>query len=184
MPYLGLVSPQTTFRGLKRKAWGAEGGSCQCWLHSLSSYAPTPGLASPSLQLWRKPVPQSQTSQDGWGGYRGCPPWEGWQQGLALELAPLALPDSQPPSGFHLKPGLDPLQSPLTKPGSESVDGNSHGGRLLSTYCVCRLLCVHSGPFAFMADLRPHLSLGSLEALESHFTDGKISPERTSHTGQ
>lgn len=74
VPYLGLFSPppphQMALCGLKRQAWGAGGGggekgSCYCWLQSPSSCTPAPGSASPSLWLWGKPGPQSQTSQGG-----------------------------------------------------------------------------------------------------------------------
>lgn len=94
---------QTALCGLKRQAWGVGGAFATAGSRAPPAVPPTSGLASPSLWLWRKPGPQSQAGQGSWlsiGVVAGVGSWN---------TAPLALPGSQPPSGFHLKPGLDPL---------------------------------------------------------------------------
>lgn len=178
-----LSPPRQHFVALKGRPGGLRG--------AVASAGSTASPAMPPPLVW--PVHPSSCGENqspkarparAAGEGEGCPPPVGVAAGVGPGTGS-PCPPRQPASlWFSFKTRADPLQSPLTKPGSKSVDGDSHGGHLLSTYCVCQSLCVHSGPFAFMADLRPHPSLGGLEALESHFTDGKISPERTSPAGQ
>ena len=128
-----------------------RGGSCHCWLQSPSSCALLPWLGlpnPPAVEKTRPPEPDQ-------------PEWAAPHRGGLLEWAPGALPGSQLPSGFHLKPELDPLWCLLTKWGRERVDGDV----AVFIYCLlhARPLCVLSGPFACMAGLRPRASLGGVQ---------------------
>lgn len=137
--------PRRHFVALKGQAWGVKGGSGSCWLRSPSSCGPVPGLASPSLWLWRKEGPQSQSGQGGRlsiGVVGGVGSWN---------AAPLALPGSQPPSGFHLKLGLDPLLCLLTNWGRKRVGSGVPAAYRMPGPACAQWASLHASPSSGLA---------------------------------
>lgn len=162
------LPPQTTLRGLKRQARGAAGSSCPAGSRAPPAAPPArPRLGQPippAVEETRPPKTRpARPPAPGGGGDRG-----------GLRERGLPCPPRQPASlcfSFKTRSGFPSVSSYQV--------GQGEGGRPRRR---CRLLMC--GPFAHIAGLRPHTGLGDRVASWPHFTDGKVAPERTSHTGQ
>lgn len=113
-----LSPPRQYFLALKGRPGGVEGAVATAGSRAPPAVPRCPWLVQPippAVEKTRPPKPDQP----------GRPaPWRGGGRGGFLERVPLALPGSQPPSGFHLKPALDPLRHLLTEWGRERVDSD------------------------------------------------------------